>query len=125
MVSSMISKARSMMAWTSSGSRCSDIAVNPETSAKSTVTCLRSPSITLLDVRIFSARCLGVYDSGEANRSPRGPPLSNRPHAWQNLLLGGLLVRQPRHVDSRRAPHSQQNLEPGALSCPQAEHVIA
>ena len=29
-------------------------------SANSTVTCLRSPSSALLDVRIFSARCLGV-----------------------------------------------------------------
>jgi hypothetical protein len=29
-------------------------------SAKSTVTCLRSPSSAAFDVRIFSARCLGV-----------------------------------------------------------------
>ena len=34
--------------------------VKPETSTKSTVTCLRSPSSALLEVRIFSARCLGV-----------------------------------------------------------------
>jgi hypothetical protein len=29
-------------------------------SANNTVTCLRSPSRALLEVRIFSARCLGV-----------------------------------------------------------------
>ena len=56
----MTSKARSMMAWTSSGSRRSDRAVNPDTSVNMTVTCLRSPSIALRDVRIFSARCIGV-----------------------------------------------------------------
>ena len=36
------------------------MAVKPDTSVNMTVTCLRSPSIALLDVRIFSARCLGV-----------------------------------------------------------------
>ena len=54
------SNARSMMAWTSSGSRRSDRAVNPDTSVNITVTCLRSPSMAALDVMIFSARCLGV-----------------------------------------------------------------
>jgi hypothetical protein len=34
--------------------------VEPFMSAKSTVTCLRSPSRAALEVRIFSARCLGV-----------------------------------------------------------------
>ena len=32
----------------------------PLRSAKRTVTCLRSPSSALLEVRIFSARCVGV-----------------------------------------------------------------
>ena len=57
---SISSKARVMRAWTSSGSRREAIEVKPETSTKSTVTCLRSPSSALLDVRILSARCLGV-----------------------------------------------------------------
>jgi hypothetical protein len=35
--------------------------MEPLRSAKSTVTSLRSPSRALLEVRIFSARCLGVY----------------------------------------------------------------
>jgi hypothetical protein len=36
------------------------------------VTCLRSPSRALFEVRIFSAKCLGVYDCGEANRASAG-----------------------------------------------------
>ena len=35
-------------------------------SAKRTVTGLRSPSSAVLEVRIFSARCFGVYVPGEA-----------------------------------------------------------
>src|SRR3972149_843039 len=34
--------------------------MEPFRSANSTVTCLRSPSRAVLEVRIFSARCLGV-----------------------------------------------------------------
>jgi hypothetical protein len=34
--------------------------MEPLRSAKSTVTCFRSPSNALFEVRIFSARCLGV-----------------------------------------------------------------
>jgi len=45
---------------------------------QSTVTCFRSPSSALFDVRIFSARCLGVYDSG-ARRA------SGAPHSSQNF----------------------------------------
>jgi len=37
-----------------------EIDVNPDTSTKRTVTCFRSPSSALRDVRIFSARCFGV-----------------------------------------------------------------
>src|SRR5438093_4864515 len=45
-----------------SGSTCSASAMEPCTSAKSAVTCLRSPSRALREVRIFSARCWGVYE---------------------------------------------------------------
>jgi len=56
----MTSNIRSMIPCTSSGSSRSDIAVNPDTSVNSTVTCLRSPVIAAFEVRIFSARCFGV-----------------------------------------------------------------
>ena len=39
---------------------CSASSIEPFTSAKSTVTCLRSPSSADLDCRILSARCFGV-----------------------------------------------------------------
>jgi hypothetical protein len=44
----------------SSGSRSASSSMEPLRSAKRTVTCLRSPSSAALEVRIFSARCLGV-----------------------------------------------------------------
>ena len=44
----------------SSGSRSASNSIEPFISANNTVTCLRSPSRALLEVRIFSARCLGV-----------------------------------------------------------------
>ncbi len=44
----------------SSGSRSASSSVEPFMSANSTVTCLRSPSSAVFEVRIFSARCLGV-----------------------------------------------------------------
>ena len=49
-----------MSRWTSSGSSRADSEVKPETSTKSTVTCLRSPCERAPEVRIFSARCFGV-----------------------------------------------------------------
>ncbi len=48
----------------SSGSRSASSSIEPFRSAKRTVTCLRSPSSAAREVRIFSARCFGVYDSG-------------------------------------------------------------
>jgi len=46
--------------WTSSGSSVSARRLKPAMSAKSTVTWRRSPSSAERDVRILSARCLGV-----------------------------------------------------------------
>ncbi len=56
----MRSKQPLMMRWTSSGSSFSARRVKPATSAKSTVTCRRSPSSAERDRRILSARCFGV-----------------------------------------------------------------
>src|SRR5256885_605174 len=57
-----------MSAWTSSGSRRSEMVVKPETSAKSTLTCLRSPESAARSFRIRAARCAGVYARGDSNR---------------------------------------------------------
>ena len=81
--------------------------MKPETSVKSTVTCLRSPSIALREFRILSARCFGVYDCGEAKRPSEAAGavardggeaagaagVSDAPHSPQNLLAGVLTAR--------------------------------
>src|SRR5262249_59627944 len=94
----MASKARSMIAWTSSGSSRSESAVKPETSANMTVTVLRSPSMALLEVRIFSARCFGVYDSGDVNRDGTADgvdaAVSAAPQLSQNLLPASTFAPQ-------------------------------
>jgi len=67
-------------------------------SAKSTVTCLRSPSREPLEVRILSARYLGVYDSGEFERAGASAvPATAVPQREQNRDSGG-----------RTAPHAAQ-----------------
>jgi hypothetical protein len=53
-------KKRSRIPCHSSAPTCSARSIDPFTSAKSTVTCFRSPSNALRDVRIFSTRCFGV-----------------------------------------------------------------
>ena len=53
-------KKRCMIADHSSGSSCSASSIEPLTSAKRTVTCLRSPSSADFEARILSARCFGV-----------------------------------------------------------------
>src|SRR5262245_214078 len=121
----MISKARSMMPWTSSGSSRSDIAVKPETSVNMTVTCLRSPSIALREVRIFSARCLGVYDSGEAKRSPAGGGEgagsgaagagAGAAAAGAGAGEAGALAAAAGAAPPSLAPHSPQNLFVGTF----------
>jgi predicted ATPase len=53
-------KKRSRISCHPSGPTSSARSIEPFTSAKSTVTCFRSPSSALREVRIFSARCFGV-----------------------------------------------------------------
>ena len=86
---------------------------DPRRSAKSTVTCLRSPSRALLEVRIFSARCLGVYDSGERKR---WGPTSGVAHCPQKRWLGGLAAPQVGHMADTAVPHCPQKRVPAGLS---------
>ena len=62
--------------------------IHPLRSANSTVTCRRSPSRVALEVRIFSARCLGVYLSGELGRSDVGTGLKIAPARGCGCRLG-------------------------------------
>src|SRR5438309_302311 len=70
----MRSSSGSRILRASSGSRSASSSIEPLTSAKSTVTCLRSPSSAVREARIFSARCLGVeYFGGSAASAIRHP----------------------------------------------------
>src|SRR5262249_39731808 len=109
----------------SSGSRSASNSIEPFRSAKSTVTCLRSPSRAALEVRIFSARCLGVYDSGEGVRgATAGSPVTGVPHLLQNREPAGSSVVQLEQVRLSRAPQPRQKFDPGGFSCWHWKHVM-
>jgi hypothetical protein len=68
------------------------------------------------EVRIFSARCFGVYESGVANLAVR-LVRSGAAHWPQNLFSGGLAVPQDGQVAASGPAHSPQNFMPGRFSC--------
>ncbi len=91
--------------------------MEPFRSAKSTVTCLRSPAIALRKVRIFSARCRGVYASGEAKRvCPVRWASTLNPHAPQNRTPSASSAPQDAQERARRAPHSVQKRDDAGSS---------
>src|SRR5262245_1805006 len=115
-----------MIVWTDSGSRRSESVLNPTTSAKRTVTCLRSPSRALFEVRIFSARCLGVYESTRVKRACRADPSPiGLPHLLQNLESAGSSWPQARQQIPTRAPQFKQKLESFGFSEPQLPHLTS
>src|SRR5215470_384084 len=93
-----------------SGSRRSASREESTMSQKSTVTCLRSPSRAAFEVRIFSARCLGVYASGDANLGAAGWAARGLPQLPQNFLPAGTVAPQEAQARSSLAPHSSQKL---------------
>src|SRR5207247_7491467 len=96
----MRSRTGSRILRASSGSRSASSSIEPLRSAKSTVTCFRSPSRLVRDARICWATWRGVYDSGETNRADAG-------------------------VAARtEAPHSEQKLADAARDVPQLGHFI-
>ena len=95
----------------------------PLRSAKRTVTCLRSPSMAAREVRIFSAKCLGMYDSGLAER-PAGSAVSAAPQDRQNFLPGVTTVPQLGQTASSRAPQSSQKRAPASFSAWHREHFM-
>src|SRR4030095_2743868 len=113
--------SRSFLA--SSGSRSASSSMEPLRSAKRTVTCFRSPSRAAFEVRIFSARCFGVYESGAANLDV-GVVRSGAAHWPQNLFSGRLTARQDGQVEASGAAHCPQNFIPVGFSCWHREHFI-
>src|SRR5262245_34937881 len=114
----MCSRTGSSIRRASSGSRSASSSIELLRSAKRTVTCLRSPSRALFEVRIFSARCLGVYALGELKLScPAVGPPTALPHSRQNLAPAGSSVPHWLHPSASRVPHSRQNFACGGFSC--------
>src|SRR5262245_43630816 len=118
--SERIAKKRSMILCHSSGSTCSERSIDPFTSAKSTVTCLRSPSRALRVVRIFSTRWLGVYERGSRSLvfETVSPPRGAR-HFRQNFARGEQLVPHDGHSLPKDAPHSSQKTASASLEASQ------
>src|SRR5215813_8120872 len=109
----------------SSGSRSASNSIDPLRSAKSTVTCLRSPSRAPLEVRIFSARCLGVYASGAGKRAVAPVSMeTGAPHLLQNLEPAGSGLPQEAQVKTKRAPHARQKFDSEGLACWQLGHIM-
>src|SRR5262245_19063111 len=100
--------------------------MEPLRSANSTVTCLRSPSRALREVRIFSARWVGVYASGAMKRDGVvGGASTGCPHSRQNFAPAGSAVPHWAHSNTRRTPHSRQNFAWGGFCCWHCGHCIS
>src|SRR5689334_2511744 len=94
----------------SSGSRCAMSSIDPLRSAKSTVTCLRSPSAAA---------------GGDATRrSSATSSRVGRPQPGQNFADGGSGRWQLAHVAPMAAPQWPQYLASGSTSCAQLGHFI-
>src|SRR5262249_58198076 len=91
--------------------------------ANSTVTVFRSPACAPGEVRIFSARCLGVYAWGAGIRSADCTP-SSLAHCPQNRLSGGLDAPHFGQTAASGIAHSPQNREPAGLSWSHRGHFI-
>src|SRR5215470_19384215 len=107
----------------SSGSRSRRSSMELLRSANSTVTVFRSPACAPGEVRILSARCLGVYAWGAGIRSADWPP-SALAHCPQKRLSGGLDALHFGQTAASGVAHSPQNREPAGLSWWHREHFI-
>src|SRR5262245_11467392 len=120
--SERIAKKRSNIRCHSSGSTRSARSIEACTTAKSTVTCVRSPSRALRDVRILSTRCFGVYERGsrslvfETVLPPRGAR-----HFRQKFALGEQLAPHDGHSRPKVAPHPSQKTESAWFEAPHVE----
>src|SRR4029077_2859768 len=123
--SERIWKKRCMISDHASASICSASSIEPFTSANSTVTCLRSPSRALREVRIFSARCLGVEGAGDLGAAAAGPAVSAPPQPPQNFSPGWFEAPHEAQIAASTAPHSAQNRRSARLSWSQDGHRIA
>ena len=117
----MCPKQRSMSVRISSGSMRSAIAVEPTTSAKSTVTSLRSPSSAARVARMRAARCAGVYDDG-AGGGGRRRRTHARAAAIAEAASSGSAAPHARQARASAAPQPRQNRASSRFSLPQRLH---
>jgi hypothetical protein len=95
-----------------------------------TVTFLRSPSRTALEVRIFSARQAGVYRLGTGPEGPAWEGLrSAMPGRWarhirHKIYTGDGLANPQAGQRGSQRPHSPQYFRPSGLSKPQLGQCI-
>src|SRR5262249_3794007 len=114
-----------MTRWNTSGSSCSASSIDPFTSAKSTVTCLRSPSRAAFDWRILSARCLGVYARGWRAGARSVVEPTRAPQPGQYLADALISALQAGHASApSRTPHSSQKLAVASFGCWQRGQCI-
>jgi hypothetical protein len=79
--------------------------------------------MALRDVKIFSARCLGVYACGSAGAAGAADVAgaAARSTAWPQLgqkrAPCGNSAPQPPHIGASGAPHAMQNRAPDGFSC--------
>jgi len=77
-----------------------------------------------LEVRIFSARCLGVYVSGPDERAPTVKVATACPHWRQKRAVPGNSAPQDPQASARRQPQPRQNLAWVGLSCWHRGHFM-
>src|SRR3989442_15549142 len=101
--------------------RSANSSIEPFRSAKRTFTCLRSPSSAVLEVRIFSARCFGVYVCGEPNRGSTGlaVAVSALPQPPQNFSPPSFRKPHEGQAEANDSPHSPQKRRPSRFSARQ------
>src|SRR5260370_11652611 len=103
-----------MTAAQSSASKASARSIEPFTSAKSTVTCLRSPG------RTGAVRGAGDASAGSGVGGEVGSRLSGWPHTAQKRSPTSARLPQPGHGLGNGRPQAVQNLTPSRLANPQA-----
>src|SRR5215467_606365 len=103
-----------------SGSRCSASSIEPFTSTKRTLTCLRSPSTVAFAWRIFSAWSGAWAGAGVA----RPPIVSVAPQPPQNFSPTSIGAPQEGHLMASVVPHWVQKRRSDRLSWRQDEQRI-
>src|SRR5512138_2067140 len=94
------------------------------TSAKRTVTCLRSPASAGFELVLRSAALFGERTWDGARRAPTPGSATGVAHSKHSLARGGSSAPQLAHLRAKGIAHSKQNFASGGLSCPHRAHFM-